>query len=124
MSNVTLSIDDNIIKQAKLRAIQEGISLSAKMRDLLQRYALGQLDAGVPDLSFADNARIFSAKQELDRDVSSGQSTSHQAAAPLAPNGISVDPDYLRKTRGWAREDLYDRRLRNAPWPEKPADIG
>ena len=28
---------------------------------------------------------------------------------PLAPNGLSVDPDYLRRNRGWAREDLYDR---------------
>lgn len=124
MSNVTLSIDGDIIKQAKLRAIQEGISLSAKMRELLQLYASGQLDAGAPDLSFAENARIFSAKQEPGRSVASGQSTSHQAVVPLAPNDISVDPDYLRKTRGWAREDLYDRRLRNAPWPEKPADIG
>ena len=42
MSNITLSIDDETIKQAKLRAIQEGTSLSAKMRDLLQRYARGR----------------------------------------------------------------------------------
>lgn len=28
---------------------------------------------------------------------------------PLAPNGVSVDPGYLRRIRGWAREDLYDR---------------
>ncbi|OYU13021.1 MAG: DUF2191 domain-containing protein [Comamonadaceae bacterium PBBC1] len=38
MSNITLSIDDNLIKQARIKAIQEGTSLSAKMRELLSWY--------------------------------------------------------------------------------------
>lgn len=39
MSNLTLSIDDDIIKQARVRAIQEGVSVSAKVREFLIQYA-------------------------------------------------------------------------------------
>jgi plasmid stability protein len=45
MSNITLSIDDEIIKQAKIKAVQDGVSLSAKVRELLQRYVSGSDDA-------------------------------------------------------------------------------
>ena len=108
MSNITLSIDDETIKQAKLRAIQEGTSLSAKMRELLQRYARGQSDAATPDLSFAENALRFTAQRNPDL-VPPTPRAPIQNPPPLAPNGVSVDPDYLRSIRGWAREDLYDR---------------
>lgn len=38
MSNLTLSIDDHIIKRARIKAIEEGTSLSAKVRELLVQY--------------------------------------------------------------------------------------
>ena len=38
MANLTLSIDDNLIVQARVRSIQQGTSLSAKVRDLLRIY--------------------------------------------------------------------------------------
>ena len=38
MSNLTLSIDHQLIKQARVRAIQQGTSLSAKVREFLQQY--------------------------------------------------------------------------------------
>lgn len=38
MSNLTLSIDDHIIKRARIKAIEEGTSLSAKVRELLLQY--------------------------------------------------------------------------------------
>ena len=38
MSNITISLDENLIKQARIKAIQEGTSLSAKMRELLSFY--------------------------------------------------------------------------------------
>lgn len=108
MSNITLSIDDDIIKQARLKSVQEGVSLSAKVRELLQRYAMGQLDDIAPDLSFSENALIFSARKSQSGRASMARARA-QVPAPLAPDGISVDPDYLRKIRGWAREDLYER---------------
>jgi len=45
MSNLTISIDDELIKQARIRVAQQGTSLSAKVRELLQHYVNGTDDA-------------------------------------------------------------------------------
>lgn len=45
MSNLTISIDDALIKQARIRVAQQGTSLSAKVRELLQQYVNGTDDA-------------------------------------------------------------------------------
>ena len=39
MSNLTISVDDSLIKQARVRAIQEGTSVSTKVREFLAQYA-------------------------------------------------------------------------------------
>ncbi len=39
MSNLTVSLDDDLIKRARIRAIQQGTSLSAKVREFLSQYA-------------------------------------------------------------------------------------
>ncbi len=44
MSNLTISIDDHLIKQARVRAIQQGTSLSAKIREFIAAYASGTAD--------------------------------------------------------------------------------
>lgn len=38
MSNVTISIDDEDLKQARIRALQEGTSLNAVIRDFVKQY--------------------------------------------------------------------------------------
>ena len=38
MSNLTVSVDDEIIKRARVRAIQQGTSVSAKVREFLEHY--------------------------------------------------------------------------------------
>ena len=38
MANLTISIDENLVKQARIKAIQEGTSLSAKVREMLAAY--------------------------------------------------------------------------------------
>jgi plasmid stability protein len=108
MSNITLSIDDETIKHAKIKAVQDGVSLSAKVRELLKRYVSGQLDQATPDLSFVQNALLFSAKTgpEVNEPVATAR---NDTPPPLDANGITVNADYLRSIRGWAREDLYDR---------------
>jgi plasmid stability protein len=45
MSNITISLDDQLIKQARIRVAQQGTSLSAKVRELLQHYVNGTDDA-------------------------------------------------------------------------------
>ena len=39
MSNLTISLDDTIIRKARIRAIEEGTSVSAKVREVLAHYA-------------------------------------------------------------------------------------
>ena len=39
MSNLTISLDDRVVRQARVRAIQEGTSISAKVREFLAQYA-------------------------------------------------------------------------------------
>lgn len=38
MTNVTIALDENLVKQARIKAIQEGTSLSAKVREFLSAY--------------------------------------------------------------------------------------
>jgi plasmid stability protein len=44
LSNLTLSIDDQLIRKARVRVAQQGTSLSAKVRELLQAYVDGSDD--------------------------------------------------------------------------------
>jgi plasmid stability protein len=39
MTNLTISLDEAIVRGARIRAIQEGTSLSAKVREYLASYA-------------------------------------------------------------------------------------
>ena len=41
MSNLTIVVDETTIKAARIRALQEGTSLSAKVRAFLAGYAEG-----------------------------------------------------------------------------------
>ncbi len=43
MTNLTLALDETIVRKARIRAINEGTSVSAKLRELLALYANGQL---------------------------------------------------------------------------------
>ncbi len=41
MSNLTISVDDELIRQARIKAIEQGTSVSAKVREFLAHYARG-----------------------------------------------------------------------------------
>ena len=43
MANLTVSLDEVVIRKARIRAIQEGTSVSAKVREFLARYALSDV---------------------------------------------------------------------------------
>ena len=45
MSNLTVSVDEQLIRRARMRAIEQGTSLSAKVREFLQAYVSGSPDA-------------------------------------------------------------------------------
>ena len=46
MTNLTISLDENLVKQARIKAIQEGTSLSAKIREFVASYAQPSAGAG------------------------------------------------------------------------------
>lgn len=39
MTNLTIALDESIVRKARIRAIQEGTSVSAKVREFLAQYA-------------------------------------------------------------------------------------
>jgi plasmid stability protein len=39
MGNLTITVDDESLKKARIRALQEGISVNALLRDFLESYA-------------------------------------------------------------------------------------
>jgi plasmid stability protein len=44
VSNLTIAVDEALIRRARVRAIEEGTSVSAKVREFLQRYVAGAGD--------------------------------------------------------------------------------
>ncbi len=47
MANLTISLDESIVRKARIRAIHEGTSVSAKVREFLAQYA-GSNDTPAP----------------------------------------------------------------------------
>jgi Arc/MetJ family transcription regulator len=45
MANLTITIDDRLLKQARMRALEDGTSVNALLRAYLERYA-GAGEAG------------------------------------------------------------------------------
>ena len=45
MANLTITIDDRLLKQARMRALEDGTSVNALLRAYLERYA-GSGEAG------------------------------------------------------------------------------
>jgi plasmid stability protein len=79
MSNLTISLDDQIIKAARIRAIQQGTSLSAKVREFLASYV-------------------------QDTQAPNPQLVAGQAFIAAARNS-NANSDAV----AWSREDAYDR---------------
>lgn len=92
MSNLTISVDDQIIKRARVRAIQQGTSLSAKVREFLQHYVNesdGQLQKQREDAA----ARLMQAIEAA---------TAQTQSATDAPGARAA------KGRRTLREELYE----------------
>ena len=39
MANLTITVDDHLLKRARLRALEQGTSVHALLREYLRRYA-------------------------------------------------------------------------------------
>ncbi len=60
MANLTITIDERLLKQARMRALEDGTSVNALLRAYLERYA-GSGDAGEALGGFARLARPSTA---------------------------------------------------------------
>jgi plasmid stability protein len=78
MKNLTLSLDDETYRQARIAAAERGTSVSALVRDYLQAFT--RTAGGAPDPAAAlfaalDQAGTFSAADRLSRDVAHARSS-------------------------------------------------
>jgi plasmid stability protein len=62
MSNLTVSVDEQLIKRARMRAIEQGTSLSAKVREFLQGYVNGSQE-GLAQQRAEATARLLKAME-------------------------------------------------------------
>ncbi|MBK7052303.1 MAG: hypothetical protein KBE07_03235 [Rhodoferax sp.] len=91
MSNLTISVDDQLIKQARVRAIQQGTSLSAKVREFLQSYVSESDDL------LKKQREDAAARLMATIDLATAQTQRPTAEAPSAT-----------KTKRTLRDDLYE----------------
>lgn len=62
MGNLTLSLDDELLRRARMRALEQGTSVNALVREYLSGYAgVGAIEQGLRDfLAVADTSRASS----------------------------------------------------------------
>jgi hypothetical protein len=86
MANLTLTIDDQLLKMARMRAVEQGTSVNAVVRDYLERYA-----------------RLREIQMQILRETK-------QIADEDARNG-GAERARRRGKRSWSREAIYEERL-------------
>jgi plasmid stability protein len=64
MTNLTISIDEQLIRKARVRAIHEGTSVSARIREFLTTYAEGESRQQAAAQDFIASARRSQANRE------------------------------------------------------------
>jgi plasmid stability protein len=65
MSNMTISLDAAVVRNARIRAIQEGTSVSAKVREFLAQYASAPaVEAKPAGFAFLEAAKSSQANSQ------------------------------------------------------------
>ena len=64
MTNLTIALDETIIRKARIRAIHEGTSVSAKVREFLAAYAQDTHRQQTAGLAFLAAARRSTANTD------------------------------------------------------------
>ncbi|QTD46755.1 DUF6364 family protein [Ottowia testudinis] len=81
MTNLTISLDEDTVRKARLRAIEEGTSVSAKVRDFLARYARGDNGDSAQALAGGVTLPVFDGRHGLAPGVNPLSNQSLLAAA-------------------------------------------
>jgi len=91
MSNLTVSVEDEIIKRARVRAIQQGTSVSAKIREFLHEY--------VNESDDMLRKQRSDAAARLMQTIEAATTQTHPEATAAVPGA---------KKRRTLREELYE----------------
>ena len=92
MYNLTVSLDPVIVREARIRAIGEGTSVSAMVREFLQHYV--KLGSAVLTSATAQAVALPAQKTPMERFIERAK------ASPYSSGGVK-----------WDREALYDRKV-------------
>ena len=71
MANLTVTVDDEVLKRARLRATEQGTSVNAVVRDYLEQYAgtrSAQEQALLKLLELSEQARSKRGRRKWNRD--------------------------------------------------------
>jgi plasmid stability protein len=109
MANLTVAVDENLIRRARMRAIEQGTSLSAKVREFLQGYADAP-DASLERQRAEATARLMASIDATTREVAAALGT------PAKGQGGTG-----RRT---LRDEIYGEAYRGTPQPDRTAKLG
>jgi plasmid stability protein len=96
MTNLTISLDESIVRGARIRAIQEGTSLSAKVREFLRLYVEGTATQEM-QLKQAATARLMDS-------ITQASAASKPSSTVKAKTGTLRDEMYANDFRAQARK--------------------
>jgi plasmid stability protein len=96
MTNLTVSLDATIVRKARVRAIQEGTSLSAKVREFLIQYSANS-EATELELRRAATARLLES-------FAQARATGKSTVAGKVKSGTLRDQLYKGDFRARARK--------------------
>ena len=77
MTNLTITLDEAIVRKARIRAIEEGTSVSAKVREFLAQYA--KIDSS--SQSTLPELPVFKGASGLQQGIDPGSNKSMRQAA-------------------------------------------
>jgi hypothetical protein len=67
MTNLTVKVDDDVLRRARMKALEEGTSVNRVVAESLREYA-GESAAVVAWRAFLEDARASTARSESGRD--------------------------------------------------------
>lgn len=101
MSNLTISMDDKLIKAARVQAIQQGTSLSAKIRDFVAQYVA----AGTPPQPYVPvTLPVYRDGPELAIAIDPSRSKSHWDAVDTTDQSNTPANSLLRMMQDVRKE--------------------
>ncbi len=89
MANLTISLDESIVRKARIRAIHEGTSVSAKVREFLADYAQSTDRQQAAGLAFLAAARRSTANSE---GAAWSRDDAHDRPYPAQPRAADDGP--------------------------------